>query len=80
MDKNMHIRKRQHSWTEGAHLSISDVERFSKLGKVFIDVNRLQAPSISSKTLVQRNGVTLTDNEQIKREVLMQTKKPVKIR
>lgn len=43
------------------YLSISDVEGLSQLGKVFIDVNGLQSPTISSQTFVKRNGVTLKD-------------------
>ena len=48
------------------YLSVSDVERLSQLGKVFIDVNRLQPPTISSQTFVERNGVALREKTRTK--------------
>lgn len=46
-------------WTMVAYLSIGNVERLSQLGKVFVDVNCLQPPSVSGQTFIKRNGVTL---------------------
>ena len=52
-----------------AYLSIGNVERLSQLGKVFVDVNCLQAPSISGQSFIKRNGVTLKDMKRIEREM-----------
>ena len=44
---------------EEAHFSVSCVECLGQFGKVVVDCVVLQSPAISSKTLVQRNGVPL---------------------
>jgi len=41
------------------YLSFCNVQSIRQLGKVLIDVDGLQASSVSSQTPVQRNGVTL---------------------
>ena len=42
-----------------AHFSVSSVECLGQFGKVVVDGVVLQSSAISSKTLVQRNGILL---------------------
>ena len=42
-----------------AHFSVSSVECLGQFGKVVVDGVVLQSSAISSKTLVQRNGIPL---------------------
>ena len=46
-----------------AHFSVSCVECLGQFGKVVVDCVVLQSSAISSKALVQRNGVPLTREE-----------------
>lgn len=48
------------------YLSVSDVESLGQLGKVFVDVNCLQPPAVSSQTFVKRNSVALKDIKHTK--------------
>lgn len=52
------------------HLSVGDVESFGQLGKVLVDVDRLQAPTVGCQTFVQRDRVTLEDIDRVDTEVL----------
>lgn len=44
--------KEEKKRTGEAHLSVGDVESFSKLGKVLVDVDRLQSPTVGCQTFV----------------------------
>ena len=57
--KSQYFSSYSSQWAMVAYLSIGNVERLSQLGKVFVDVNCLQPPSISGQTFIKRNGVTL---------------------
>ena len=46
-----------------AHFSVSCVECLGQFGKVVVDCVILQSSAISSKALVQRNGVPLAREE-----------------
>ena len=46
-----------------AHFSVSCVECLGQFGKVVVDCVVLQSSAISSKALVQRNGVPLAGEE-----------------
>jgi len=41
------------------YFSVSNIQSLCKLGKILVDMHRLQATPISSETLVQRNSEAL---------------------